>query len=619
MKRKLLLAIVSIFAILTTSMAQAPQQMNYQAIVRNAAGQPLHAGDSVSMRFIIHESTPTGSVAYQETAICVTNQFGLITHAIGSGGNLATVSWGSGPKYLQVEIDISGGNNFSDMGTSQLVSVPYALFAANSAAGPTGATGTPGPSGSIGATGAQGATGLQGIQGNNGPTGVAGATGLQGLTGPAGATGAAGVQGSTGLNGNPGLPGVTGAVGATGIAGAIGLQGPTGASGNNGTIGLQGATGADGNPGATGITGATGVAGSIGLQGPTGSVGNQGITGAAGITGNDGATGAVGATGLTGAQGPTGPVGTTGSNGVQGPTGAAGATGNNGIQGPTGLQGTTGGNGVQGVTGAIGATGVNGIQGVTGAIGATGFIGAGSQAGNTPYWNGSQWVLNSSNIYNNGGNVGVGVALPGEPLDVNGDINTSLGFTIGGAGASGNYLRGNGTNFVSSPIQAADIPAGSTNYIQNSTSVQSSSNFNVSGNGTVGGNMHVSGNDTVVGNMQVNGLLMLNPSSLGLVGGASGSPLDLTGSISSYVGLLPNGTNQYYKLPLASAYPGAMIFFRNNTTATTAYLVPPSSGSLFAANGNTTYLTYTISGTGGIKTVLAVSDGLNWTILSFNN
>ena len=599
MKTKLPILIACFLMGVTAVDAQAPQLMNYQAIVRDGSGQPLHANDTISARFTIHQGSPSGSTAYQETTKCVTNQFGLITHEIGSGGNLATVSWGNGPMYMQVEIDVANGNNFSSMGDAQLLSVPYALFAANSALGPTGVTG---------ATGSQGLPGNPGAAGLNGPTGL---TGLQGPTGPQGVAGATGLQGAVG------------AVGATGL----GLQGVTGAQG---PIGVTGATGVQGNPG---VTGATGSQGTPGIAGATGLQGDPGIMG---VTGNDGATGAQGPSGIDGAQGPTGAVGATGNNGIQGITGAQGPSGINGAQGPTGAAGPSGIAGLQGVTGAIGATGIqgstgeagptgaNGLQGPTGAVGATGFIGSGSAAGNTPYWNGTQWVLNSSNIFNDGASIGIGTTNPGSALDVNGNVNAATGFTVAAAAAAGNFLRGNGTNFVSSPILANDIPVGSAHYIQNGTAVQSSANFNISGSGTIGGSLNLAGNDTTAGNVQVNGLLVLKPSSLGLVGGTSSSaPLDLTGLLSSYLGLLPTATNNYYMMPQASLYPGAVVFIRNNTTSTTAYLLPPATGSsLYAANSNATYPTsgngYAIV-SGGVKTVLVVSDGINWTVMSFNN
>jgi len=191
-------------------MAQAPQKMNYQAIVRDALGNPLPGGTNVTVRFQIHDLTPAGTVVFQETNTAVTNQFGLITQIIGGTGNLAAVSWGSGAKYLQVEIDVNGGSNFTDMGTSQLISVPYALFAANSGGGSTGATGAVGP---------QGPQGLPGATGPQGPAGSAGPQGVPGATGADGATGATGADGATGATGTAGATGGTGAGRATGRTG----------------------------------------------------------------------------------------------------------------------------------------------------------------------------------------------------------------------------------------------------------------------------------------------------------------------------------------------------------------------------------------------------------------
>ena len=139
--------------------AQAPQQMNYQAVVRDASGQPLPSGTTVSIKLQIHQGSPSGAIVYTETQSVTTNQFGLISYAIGYNGNLASVNWGNGAKYLQVLIDETGGSNFTDMGTTQLLSVPYALYAGNAASG------TAGPTGSQGATGANGLPGIQGANG----------------------------------------------------------------------------------------------------------------------------------------------------------------------------------------------------------------------------------------------------------------------------------------------------------------------------------------------------------------------------------------------------------------------------------------------------------------------
>lgn len=136
--------------------------MNYQAVIRDNNGNALPAGTQVSLRFVIHDGTPTGdSVFTEEDAATINNQFGLINLQIGASGNLNVVNWSTGQKYLQVLFETAGGTGYTDMGTTQLLSVPYALFAANSLNGPVGPTGPTGPAG--GPTGPTGATGAAGI------------------------------------------------------------------------------------------------------------------------------------------------------------------------------------------------------------------------------------------------------------------------------------------------------------------------------------------------------------------------------------------------------------------------------------------------------------------------
>ena len=296
---KNLLFVILIAAAFNIS-AQAPAMLNYQAIVRNAAGNPVAAGTVVNLRFSIHDASANGTVVYTETVPDTANKFGLVTARIGAQGNLSSVNWGSGAKYLQVETDISNTGSYTDMGTSQLVSVPYALYALNSAAGPTGAAGV------TGATGPAGSTGLNGATGATGQQGAAGVTGANGATGSAGATGAAGLNGATGP---------TGLSGSTGVAGTTGVTGPSGANGSAGPTGPQG------------------IAGSAGVTGPTGATGPSGPSGANGSSGQVGATGLQGAQGLPGATGPTGPSGPTGNNGATGGTGVTGNTGPSGADG----------------------------------------------------------------------------------------------------------------------------------------------------------------------------------------------------------------------------------------------------------------------------------------------
>jgi hypothetical protein len=278
--------------------AQVPQQVNYQAVARNAQGAVL-ASQSVSVRFTVHDATPTGTSLFEETHTgLTTNQFGLFTTAIGTGtlvtGSPAfsTINWGTNAKYLQVEVDPAGGTNYVNMGTTQLNAVPYALYAATSGsgAGVTGATGPAGTNGTNGTTGPAGTAGTNGVNGANGTNGTTGSTGPTGPTG-IGATGPTGLAGSTGTGGGP-----------------TGPTGPTGATGTGG-----GSTGATGPTGAVGITGPTGAVGSNGLNGSNGSNGTNGNTGPSGAAGAAGATGANGGTGTAGITGPTGPGSVSGT------------------------------------------------------------------------------------------------------------------------------------------------------------------------------------------------------------------------------------------------------------------------------------------------------------------
>lgn len=121
-----------------TTFAQAPQVINYQAVVRDAAGE-IVKNKTVNFRLSILDGGITGTPQYIETQSKTTNQFGLVTFGIGQGttvsGSMSAVTWASSSKFLKVELDIAGGNNFSLMSTSQFLSVPFALYAATSGSG----------------------------------------------------------------------------------------------------------------------------------------------------------------------------------------------------------------------------------------------------------------------------------------------------------------------------------------------------------------------------------------------------------------------------------------------------------------------------------------------------
>ncbi|MBA2249570.1 MAG: hypothetical protein H0W12_05210 [Chitinophagaceae bacterium] len=137
---------LSFIILLCTSLVfgQAPQQLNFQGVARNSVGNVL-PNQNISVRLTIHDGTAGGSVVYSETRTLTTNAFGLFVIAIGSTGATAvtgtvgSVNWASGSKFLQVELDPSGGTNYTNLGTTQLLSVPYSLY--SNAAPPVGVAG----------------------------------------------------------------------------------------------------------------------------------------------------------------------------------------------------------------------------------------------------------------------------------------------------------------------------------------------------------------------------------------------------------------------------------------------------------------------------------------------
>lgn len=127
--------VLSIFSVLSAFviMAQVPQALNYQAVARNNVGQ-IVPSQNIGVRFSIHDGTANGTIIYQETHTTATNNFGLFTLAIGRGtvvsGTFNSINWGTGDKFLQVEIAPAGGNNYTVQGTTQFLSVPYSLYSA---------------------------------------------------------------------------------------------------------------------------------------------------------------------------------------------------------------------------------------------------------------------------------------------------------------------------------------------------------------------------------------------------------------------------------------------------------------------------------------------------------
>lgn len=133
MLKKITHTLILIAIAITSAWAQAPNQINYQGVARDASGNPL-SNQNIKVRLKIRNNTAAGTVQYSEVRSLTTSASGLFNIQIGSGGaasttgSFASISWGSAPKYLQVEMDPAGGNSYVNMGTQQMVSVPYAQY-----------------------------------------------------------------------------------------------------------------------------------------------------------------------------------------------------------------------------------------------------------------------------------------------------------------------------------------------------------------------------------------------------------------------------------------------------------------------------------------------------------
>jgi hypothetical protein len=175
--KKIFLTVAAAFMLSMGIYAQAPQKMSYQAVIRNT-NNALIASIPVGMQISVLQGSSTGTAVYVENQTPSTNANGLASLEIGTGtivtGTFAGINWAAGPYFIKTETDPTGGTAYTIAGTSELMSVPYALFSAN---------GTPGATGPMGLTGATGAAGTNGTNGANGLTGATGSIGATGATG----------------------------------------------------------------------------------------------------------------------------------------------------------------------------------------------------------------------------------------------------------------------------------------------------------------------------------------------------------------------------------------------------------------------------------------------------
>jgi hypothetical protein len=129
---KKLVSFIAVIIITVNVFAQSPEKMSYQAVVRNASNG-LISNTTIGMKISILQGSSSGTVVYAETQSPTTDANGLATLEIGTGsiisGVFSTIDWSAGPYFIKTETDPSGGTTYTITGTTQLMSVPYALHA----------------------------------------------------------------------------------------------------------------------------------------------------------------------------------------------------------------------------------------------------------------------------------------------------------------------------------------------------------------------------------------------------------------------------------------------------------------------------------------------------------
>jgi hypothetical protein len=123
--------LLAVFLLTAPTWAQSPEKMSYQAIIRNNSNELL-VEKQVGMQISILQTTATGTAVYSKTQTATTNVNGLVSIEIGAGTTLddfTTIDWSTGTYFIKTETDPTGGTNYSITGSSQLLSVPYALQA----------------------------------------------------------------------------------------------------------------------------------------------------------------------------------------------------------------------------------------------------------------------------------------------------------------------------------------------------------------------------------------------------------------------------------------------------------------------------------------------------------
>ncbi|MEA3447186.1 MAG: FISUMP domain-containing protein [Bacteroidota bacterium] len=129
---KKFITILAAVLLTATVWAQSPEKMSYQAVIRDASDN-LVTSQAIGMQISILQGSASGTAVYVETQTPTTNANGLVSIEIGAGtvesGDFTAIDWTAGPYFIKTETDPEGGTNYTITGTSQLLSVPYALHA----------------------------------------------------------------------------------------------------------------------------------------------------------------------------------------------------------------------------------------------------------------------------------------------------------------------------------------------------------------------------------------------------------------------------------------------------------------------------------------------------------
>ena len=123
---KIINTILVVIMLTASAFAQLPNKMTYQAVVRDASSTPV-VTTQVGIEINIYQTTASGTLVYTETQTPTTNVNGLLSLEIGGQTGFDLIDWSNGPYFIETNIDLSGGTNYTITGVSQLLTVPYAL------------------------------------------------------------------------------------------------------------------------------------------------------------------------------------------------------------------------------------------------------------------------------------------------------------------------------------------------------------------------------------------------------------------------------------------------------------------------------------------------------------